>query len=69
MKQTEMVRRLARRPGVSRAEAADRLDGVIRQIRWKLRRGLEAPLPGLGTLAVGADGKMTFRKEAVPRHG
>jgi nucleoid DNA-binding protein len=63
MKKPEIARRLARRSGVSEAEAADRLDRVVQQILSKLRQGREAPLPGLGSFAVGGDGKMTFRRE------
>jgi len=58
-----MAKRLARRSGVSAAQAADRLDEAVYQILRKLRRGQEAPLPGLGKFQVGADGKIRFQRE------
>jgi len=63
MKKPEIAKCLARRSGVSEAEAADRLDRVVQQILSTLRHGREAPLPGLGSFAVGSDGKVTFRRE------
>ena len=41
---------MARRAGVTRAEAADCLDEAVHQILLRLRRGQEANLPGLGRL-------------------
>jgi nucleoid DNA-binding protein len=49
MKKAELARRLARESGVTRAEAADRLDGVVHEILSNLRHGRKASLPGLGT--------------------
>ncbi|HLI82350.1 MAG TPA: HU family DNA-binding protein [Bryobacteraceae bacterium] len=63
MRKPEMAKRLARRSGVSAAQAADRLDEAVYQILRKLRRGQEAPLPGLGKFQVGADGKIRFQRE------
>jgi nucleoid DNA-binding protein len=63
MKKPEIAKRLARRSGESRGQAADRLDGVVRQIMSKLRRGEEAPLPGLGKFKVGEDGRVNFESE------
>jgi nucleoid DNA-binding protein len=63
MRKPEMARRLARRSGVSAAQAADRLDRAVYQILEKLRRGQEAPLPGLGKFQIGADGKIRFQRE------
>jgi nucleoid DNA-binding protein len=64
MKKPELAKRMARRSGVSEAEAADQLDRVVHQILQKLRRGQEAPLPGLGKFRVGHDGKISFEQEA-----
>ena len=58
-----MARRLARRSGVSAAQAADRLDRAVYQILEKLRRGQEAPLPGLGKFHIGPHGKIRFERE------
>jgi len=63
MKKPEIAKRLARRVGESQGEAADRLDLVVRQIMSKLRRGEEAPLPGLGKFKVGEDGRVNFESE------
>lgn len=63
MKKPETAKRLARKLGESQGEAADRLDQVVRQIVSKLRRGEEAPLPGLGKFKVGADGRVSFERD------
>lgn len=63
MKKPDMARRLARQTGVSPAEAADRLDGVIHGILSQLRQRGVAELPGLGKLLVGPEGKFNFRRE------
>jgi hypothetical protein len=63
MKKPEMAKRLARRSGVSAAQAADRLDEAVYQILRKLRRGQEAPLPGLGKFRIGPDGRIRFSAE------
>ena len=65
MRKPELAKRLARRSGVSEAEAADRLDRVVYQILEKLRRGQEAPLPGLGKFRVGRAGRIRFEQEAA----
>jgi nucleoid DNA-binding protein len=39
---------MARQSGVTKAEAADRLDRVVHQIVTRLRKGHVAALPGLG---------------------
>jgi nucleoid DNA-binding protein len=67
MKKPEIAKRLARRAGVSEAEAADRLDLVVRQILNNLRLGKETPLPGLGKFTHGADGKVAFEAEGGKR--
>ncbi len=63
MKKAEIAERIARRDGVSQAEAADRLDRLVQQILTRVREGKEAPLPGLGKFRQGPGGKMVFRKE------
>ena len=69
MKKPEIVKRLARQTGDSQGEAADRLDRVVHQIVSKLRRGEEAPLPGLGKFKVGADGRVNFEREQESDRG
>ena len=63
MRKPELAKRMARRSGVSEAEAADRLDRVVYQILEKLRHGQEAPLPGLGKFRLGRDGKISFEQD------
>ncbi len=63
MKKPEIAKRLVRQSGESRGEAADRVDRVVHQIVSKLRRGEEAPLPGLGKFTVGKDGRVAFERE------
>jgi nucleoid DNA-binding protein len=63
MKKPEIAKRLARRAGVSNAEAADQLDRVVHQILSKLRKGQSAPLPGLGQFAPGPKGGFHFEQE------
>lgn len=65
MKKPELAKRLARRSGLSEAKAADRLDRVVYQILENLRRGHEAPLPGLGKVQIGRNGKIRFERESV----
>ncbi len=60
MKKREIARRMARSTGLSEAEAADRLDRVVRQILRNLRKGRTASLPGLGRFKNGVDGKVAF---------
>ena len=68
MKKPEIAREWARESGVSQAEAADRLDRVVCQILAQLRKGGEAPLPGVGRFRLGAGGKVTFESEEAKRH-
>ena len=63
MKKLEIAKRLARQAGVSNAEAADQLDRVVHQILTKLRKGQEAPLPGLGRFTLGPGGVFQFQQE------
>lgn len=63
MKKPDIARRLARQTGVSPAEAADQLDGVVHGILSQLRQRGEAELPGLGKLRIGPEGKFKFQRE------
>jgi len=60
MKKAELARRLAKRAGVSAAEAADRLDRVVNGILTHLRQGETALLPGLGIFSGGRNLRFTF---------
>lgn len=53
MKKQDIAVRLARKAGVSRAAAADRLDRLIHDILTELKRGNPVSLPGLGTFTPG----------------
>ena len=67
MKKPEIAKDMARESGVTEAEAADRLDGVVHDILSKLRRGKSASLPGVGRFRQQADGKVRF--EPTPAKG
>ena len=71
MKKNELAGRLARRTGLSRAAAADRLDGVVHDILTSLRQGHAAQLPGLGTFLPGHTPGFRFEtpKSAGRRRG
>ena len=62
MKKSQIARRLARRSGISRAEAADQLDRVVHEILSNLRSGQAAPLPGLGTFVPGRSWDFHFEE-------
>lgn len=63
MKKPDLAKRMARAEGVSPAEAADRLDEVVRQILQSLRHGRPAALPGLGLFTRGPDGEVRFERD------
>lgn len=67
MKKPEIAKGLARESGLTEAEAADRLDGVVHEILTKLREGKSAPLPGLGRFTRGRNGALAFRAEGGRR--
>lgn len=67
MKKLDIAKRIARDTGVTRAEAADRLDGVVRQVLADLRRHRESEFPGLGRLRQGPRGKLSFEPETGGR--
>jgi nucleoid DNA-binding protein len=60
MKKAELARRLAKREGLSNAEAADELDRAVHEILTALRKGEPASLPGLGKFLPGAKWKFRF---------
>lgn len=60
---------MARRAGVSQAEAADQLDRVVRQILSDLRDGKDSALPGLGKFTHRPDGSLAFDREKGGRRG
>jgi nucleoid DNA-binding protein len=62
MKKPQIAKRLAKRSGVSRAEAADQLDRVVNEILTNLRNGQAVPLPGLGTFVPGRSWNFEFEK-------
>ena len=68
MRKPEIARKMARQAGVTEGEAADRLDGVVREILARLRSGGEADLPGLGRLTTGTDGRVSFERDKRSRH-
>jgi len=63
MKMQDIARRIARQSGVSPAQAADRVEGVVNQILADLRRGRKTSLPGLGTFSRAKDGRARFKRE------
>jgi nucleoid DNA-binding protein len=65
MKKHEIAKQMALQSGVTKGEAADRLDRVVHAILLRLREGKAASLPGLGRFRPGADGKVAFRKDRV----
>ena len=67
MRKPEIAKDMARQSGVTVAEAADRLDGVVHDILSRLRSGMSASLPGLGRFRAGADGKVKFERERGKR--
>ena len=69
MKKPDIAKRMARRAGVSQAEAADQLDRVVCQILSGLRAGKDAALPGLGKFTQGPDGCLAFQREEGDSRG
>jgi len=67
MKKPDIAKRMARQTGLSEAEAADRLDHVVRQILRNLRQGKAASLPGLGKFRPSPDGKVAFERQGGKR--
>jgi nucleoid DNA-binding protein len=69
MRKLEITKKLARRAGVSQAEAADRLDQVVHQILSRLREGKDTALPGLGRFSPGPGGEAAFQAECEDDRG
>ena len=67
MKKSELAGRLAKRAGVSTAEAADQLDHVVSQIISNLKKGQTAQLPGLGEFKPGSKWNFKFDKGSARR--
>jgi len=63
MKKQELARRLARKTGITKGEAADQVDRAVNEILHKLRGGRGAHLPGLGKFRVDERGEIAFQKE------
>jgi nucleoid DNA-binding protein len=63
MRKQELARRLARKTGVSRAEAADQVDRLVNDVLMKLRSGQAADWPGMGKFSLDADGIIEFRQD------
>jgi nucleoid DNA-binding protein len=63
MRKTQLTGKLARHSGVTRAQAADRLDRVVHDILLNLRKGRAAELPGLGQFHPGKPWKFEFEKD------
>jgi nucleoid DNA-binding protein len=63
MRKIQLTGRLARESGVTKAEAADRLDRVVHDIISNLRKGRHTSLPGLGQFRPGKPWKFDFEKE------
>ena len=64
MKKRELATLLARQVGLSKAEAADRLDHVVSQIISNLKKGQSAQLPGLGSFLPGPKWDFQFDESA-----
>ena len=69
MKKPEIARRLARENNLSEAEAADRLDCAVHNILSNLKKGKEAPVPGLGKFLPTRNGSVNFEKEGGKKRG
>ena len=63
MKKAEIARRIARESGVTRAEAADKLDRMVHRILTNLKQGRKTELPGLGAfLPDGGSARFEFEE-------
>jgi nucleoid DNA-binding protein len=67
MKKPEIAKRMARQSGVSMAEAADRLDQVVRRILSNLRQGKDTAVPGLGKFVSGPGGVLHLERDRERR--
>src|ERR1700733_677210 len=62
MKNTQLVKRLARESGITTAAAADQLESILTGILRRIRRGHSASLPGLGTFLPGPKPEFYFEQ-------
>ena len=69
MKKSELASRLAKKAGVSTAEAADQLDHVVSQIISNLKKGQTAQLPGLGEFKPGSKWNFKFERKGSASRG
>ena len=69
MKKNELARKLARKTGVTPAEAADQEDRMLNDILQKLRSGEPANMPGIGQFCRDADGRIHFQNEPGKEQG
>lgn len=67
MKQSTLIRRLARATGVTPAAAADQLGHIVAHIVDRLRRGQAAKIPGLGAFPPGDRSHFDFAKPQKSR--
>jgi nucleoid DNA-binding protein len=65
MKNSAIIKKVARRHSIEPADAADRMAGIVDQLVSKLKRGEEAHLPGLGKILPGR--KWAFRQDPDER--
>lgn len=56
MKKKELARRVARELQLTPADAADRVDNLVNEIRRRTRKGQALTIPGLGAFLRDADG-------------
>jgi nucleoid DNA-binding protein len=69
MKKPDIAKKMARQSGVTRGQAADRLDRMVQEILVGLRQGKETRLPGLGCFRPGTGGRLAFQREGAKRRG
>ncbi len=65
MKQSVLIRRLARATGLPTAVAADQLDKLVDDVIARLRRGQPVRIPGLGAFPPGDRLKFDFDSPAT----
>ncbi len=66
MRKPEIAERIARQTGLTKGEAADRLDGLVSEVISRLRQGKDAELPGLGRFSSGSGGAVRFQRQRRP---
>jgi nucleoid DNA-binding protein len=63
MRKNDLAREVARKTGVTRAEAADQVDRIVNTILQKLRSGETAKLPGFGQFSKSPSGAIEFHQD------